>query len=80
VGQFWRALKLLPADDETMAVRAEFARRGTLPAEDDVATAVLLERQLDSWQRVLDGLYQGSLTVCRDRAGQLWACARGLLA
>ena len=56
----------LPAasQEDLSAARAQFARYGTQPAEDDLTAAALVERHLGYWQDVLDGVYRGDLTLC----------------
>ena len=61
-----------------MAIRARFARYGTVPADDDLATASALHRALASWAEVLEGVYRGELTFTTGPNGHLAVHRRGL--
>ena len=64
---------------EVERVRLRFIENGTEPAGDDLLGAALVESHLTRWQRALDGVYGGNLTLYFRADGRLEAAPRGAL-
>jgi hypothetical protein len=64
---------------EIESVRLRFVENGTDPAADDLLGAALVEAHLGRWQRALDGVYRGKLTLYFRPDGRLEEAPRGAL-